>query len=269
MEMRMMKAVNLFFLVCLLCGLSIAQTRIWRTSDGAVYEGAFEKMVMRKAHIRNSAGNLHLLPMEELSPPDLEYIYKNVPPEVRIIFRKKDRQQPLMDWSIDEDVTTLYTCQVRLINQSPFPSQVKLTAELFVFGEEVDGDNYVLVHREQSAFVFPKGKKSQHEFAAVDIPFRYYYAGWADKDGAGKHRGVTYLGYLVAVSDSQGNLIATDTDLSSQRWLREDLPKSVEKLREIAVNGRGSVFSRHFDDKLRKRTVPRMPWYFRSKDFTD
>jgi len=263
----MIKTVSLFISVCFLCGSSVAQTRIWRTVDGTIYEGTFEKTLFDKAYIRNAEGIFLKIPMEELSPPDLEYLFHNVPPEVSIDVRKKDRQQPLLEWSIPDDRTTLHTCKVRLTKTSNLPSQVKLTAELFIFGEEVDGENYVLVHRQQFVFVFPNEKKCVYEFEAVDIPFRHYYANWASQGGAEKYRGVTYLGYLVAVFDPQGNLIASDTSLRSQKWLSEDVATSVEKLNELYINGRGSAFSRHFDTKFRKRTVPRMPWHERSNTF--
>jgi hypothetical protein len=263
-EKKMMKTVSLFILVCVLCGSSAAETRIWQTVDGTVYEGSFEAIVFRKARIRDSAGDVHLVPIKELSPADLKYVSLNVAPKMSIRVRKKNRQRPFMDWSIDDDVTSLYTYTVRLTETSDFHSKAKLSAELFVIGEEVDGDNYVLMHRELSDFVFPEEKKSIYEFRTAEIPFRHYYAHWANQGDAGKNRGVTLLGYLVAVFDSKGTLIATDTNLGKMRFLSEDFPKSIEKLNELYTQGRGSSFARHFDATFRRRMVPRMPWHERT-----
>jgi hypothetical protein len=266
-EKRMMKTVRLFVLVCVCCAgfFAEAQTRIWRTADGTAFEGVFEKILFDKAYIRSSEGKIQQIPMDQLSPEDCSFIARRMPPEISFDVRKSDRQRPLLEWSIPQDITTLYTFDVVLKKESKGPCDLALTVEFFALGEEVDGDNYVLVRRDKTDFVFPNERKSVFEFKVTDVPFRRYHAHWAVE--VERARGVEYFGYVIAVSDPAGNVVASDTNLGSQRWLSENISESVRKLRRIAVEGRGSVFSRHFDESFRKRNVPRIPWHRRTSVF--
>jgi hypothetical protein len=239
--------------------------RMWRNVDGTAVMGEFEKALPTKILIRDPSGESHLMEFSQLSDPDQEYILHAAPPKIDIECRNHSRQRPFLEWSIDEDVTTLYSFEIKLKREGKLLGKRTLTTELFVVGEEVDSDNYMLVHWQKAEVVFPEGSKSSQPFTVTDVPFRYYYASWARHGGAAKYRGVTYLGYLIAVSDSKGNLIATDADMSKLRVVTDDIPAAVTALRQIYMNGRGSVYSRCFDESLKKKSASRMPWHPRDR----
>jgi hypothetical protein len=253
--------------LCLLIssGAAFAEMRIWQDMAGKRFKAEFVQELYGDIVLNSPDGHTRLIKLEELSAGDKTWLFDNAAPEIEIDFVKKTRKRPELDWTIPEDVTTLYTCTVKLRKVSGLPHTGKLTAELFLLAKEIDGENYVLVHREASEFVFPDERNSRHEFTAADVPFRRYYAGWAVTES--RYRGDEYLGYLISVSDAQGRIVASQVGVSDAPWLTEDFPASVEGLRRLAINGRGSIYSRHFDTTFEKVDGPRIPWHKRSEWF--
>jgi len=169
-----------------------------------------------------------------------------------------------MEWTINNDRTILYTCTVEVEKESDLPSKLKYKVELFLLGEEVDGDNYILMHWEPSGFIFPDGEDSSYKFTTKEIPFRTYPT-WGEAPY--RIRGQRYMGYIVSVSDNAGNIFKYDSDLPRLPWLDDGFPAAIEKLREIYKNGRGSTHSRHFNDSFRKTQTPRNKWHRRANYF--
>lgn len=244
--------------------LFAAELRMWTDENGKQFEGRFDKELFGDILVRDKDGGKHFIAGDKLSLEDREYIYNNIPPEVEIDFTRKIRQRPTMEWTIAQDKTFLYTCAVEIEKESELPYKGHLMAELFLLAEERDGPNLVIAAREVSNFMFPEGRDAVHTFKAVDVPFRQYYNHWA-RDAA-TDRGIEYIGYLVAVSDEDKNLIAYKTDLDVE-WLTEDIPRTVSELRNLAIQGRGSIYSRHFDDFFSKVDPPRVPWHHRTAWF--
>jgi hypothetical protein len=260
--MRKMQWIGAALLLC--STLFAAELRTWTDEDGKQFKGRFDKELFGDVLVRDENRRNHFIPIKKLSPADRAYIYNNVPPEVEIKFTRDIRQRPTMEWTIVGDKTFLYTCTVEIKKKSILPYKKNLMAELFLLAEERDGPNYVIVHREASNFTFPDERDATHTFTAVDVPFRQYYNHWAAD--AATDRGVEYIGYFVAVSDEDKNLIEYKTDVSVD-WLVEDIPRTVTELRNLAIQGRGSVYSRHFDDFFSKVDPPRVPWHKRTNWF--
>jgi len=61
-------------------------------------------------------------------------------------------------------------------------------------------------------------------------------------------RGPVFIGYLIAISDRQGNTVQVKTNIP---WLEGKL----EQVRELYKRGPQSVYSRYFD----KRTIEKVP----------
>ncbi len=251
-----MKTGVIIILTGFLCASLFAEMRVWTDAKGEPVTGEFERELFDDILIRDAKKKTHLLPKETLSPQDVHYIHHQVHPEIEIDVVKKSRRRIEQEWVHPLDNTQLYTCTVRLKKKSRFTCKDTLTAELYIIADETDGDNYILIQRDTIRFVFPEHKKSDYEFTVRDIPVRNYFHGgtiqWT--------REAVYRGYIVAVFDSRGQFITYKTDLSEMDWLRGDIPSGIEKLQDLAVQGRGSVFSRHFDESLEKSAVPRMPW---------
>lgn len=251
--------------VFMFCNYSSAEMRVWQDKNGNRFKAKFIRELFGDLLLEKPDGKSRFVKPEDLSAADRAYVFENIPPEMEISFSKSKHLRPLMDWTIPQDVTTLYTCTVRVDKKSDLPYTGKLTAELFLIGDEVDGDNFVLEHREEARFVFPEGRHSSFTFKAVDVPFRKYYSAWMEV-GA-RYRGVEYKGYVIGISDADGKLVASKTDISDAKWLTDDMSATVQGLRKIARVGRGSAYSRHFDTGFNKVDIESLPWFKRTNVF--
>ncbi|MGE4488580.1 MAG: hypothetical protein AB7E95_03430 [Kiritimatiellales bacterium] len=260
-----MKTFNTLILAVAIGSCASAEMRMWTDESGNRFKGEFDKELFGDIRVKGEDRKSHMIPMDKLVKEDWEYILNKVPPRIEASVSKSIRKKPEMDWTIEQDVTQLYTFKVTLTKTSRLPYKGVLTAELFLFGDEVDGDNYVLVHREKTDFTFPDARDSIVEYQVADIHYRKYYASWAVTES--RFRGIEYIGYLLAVSDSDGKLVYTDCDVADSDWITGDIEKSLEGLRKIAYDGRGSVYSRHFNKRFRKVMVPRIPWHKRTQWF--
>lgn len=241
-----------------------AEMRTWTGVDGVRFKGEFNRQLLGGIQIRDVKGALRSISIDKLSKADLLYLQTSIPPDVDISFRQSSRMRKPMEWTLEGDRTTLYTCEVMLKKTGRMDSKAELTVELYIIGEEVDGDNWILVQYDKSKFVFPEGKDATYEFVVKDVPCRKYESFWAE--GMSRMRGVTYLGYIVTVLDSEGKVFDYDTDLATENWMDEGVPSAVEKLRKLAIEGRGSQFSRHFNLEIQKSSVPQIPWFKRTKN---
>lgn len=264
-----MKMIRIFLFVFFIPMLSLfAQgtgARMWTDVDGTRFEGTFVRELLGKIQVEDAEGDLRMIPIDKLAEPDQLYIQQKIVPEVDITVRTNSRQKPEMEWTISGDKTTLYTCKITLDKESDMDSKAKLTAELYFIADEEDGDNYILVQYEKQPFVFPEGRNSSYEWIVKDIPIRRYFAHWAVTSA--KWRGGTYLGYIVTVLGPKGNVIEYKTDMSNEDFLADGVPAAVEKLRRLAHEGRGSVYSRHFTDDIEKARLPRIEWHKRTAFF--
>lgn len=256
-----MKLFQLFLLAVLLCTSVFAEVRVWIGEDGQRIEGTFKRELLGRIQIRDTQGKLHLIPLEKIAKSDLNFLQKNIVPEVEIQFRKNSVLNPEMEWTIPRDKTTLYTCTITIDKESDMDSKVQLTVELYLIAEELDGDNWVLQSYDKKRFMFPEGKESSFEFTVKDVGFRRYEETWGGQTTG--TRGENYLGYLIVILDGKGRLAEYKTDLDNEPWLRNDVSGAVEKLRALAIEGRGSKYSRHFDVNIKKRTILPIRWWQR------
>jgi len=260
--MKMIGLVVIFFGACL--SLS-AETRIWTDAKGVRFEGVYNKELLGGVQIKDMKGGNHLIRMEQLSTADLDYIESRVPPEVDAKVDSKTRMLLRTKWARDDDDTTIYTFTVTVKKTSKLAHKGQLSAELFVVANErsvQSREHLVLMQRKATPFVFPEDKEPRYEFSVPNIQFEAYRAAWINLPKA-TMRGKTYLGYIVSVSDSTGHIIFCDTDISGVKWITDDLPLSVEKLRELYINHPGSAENRHFNDSFRRISPPRIPWFQR------
>lgn len=256
-----MKLFQLFVLAVLLCTSVFSEVRTWIGEDGRRIEGTFQRELLGRIQIRDTKGTLHLIPLEKLAKSDLNFLQKNIVPEVDINFRKKSVLRPEMEWTIPRDKTTLYTCTVTIDKESEMDSKIKLTAELYLIADELDGDNWVLQSYDKKRFTFPEGKESSFEFTVKDVGFRRYEEAWGGQTTG--TRGEEYIGYLIVILDEKDRLAEYETNLESEPWFKEDVAGTVEKLRALAIEGRGSKYSRHFDVNIRKRKITPIRWWQR------
>ena len=253
----------------LLCGGGVslsAETRMWTGPDGKQFEGTYDKSLIGDVLIKDVKGKRHFLSINQLVKSDQDYIYSLVPPTVEIELEYETRQQPKTKWSRDDDDVTFYTFTATLEKESRLPYRGRLSAELFVLADErsvLAKDHLVLMSYTKKNFTFPEQKVSQYQFSVPDVLFNAYRASWVQ--GSVVERGKDYLGYILVISDSTGQMVAFDTDIANFGWLLKDKPHTVEGLRRLYHENRGSIESRHFDELFRKIAPPRIPWFQRTR----
>lgn len=245
-------------LLIYLIGLSIiggsayAEVRTWQDKTGRRYEAEFVQELFDNVTLRDTKGKEYRIAVEDLSEHDQKYVRVMVPPEMEIKFSKKTEPKP-KPWELydlDNDATTAISATVEIYKKSKRSFTSRLNAELFLVAKEVEGKNFILLSKTDSSFLFSEQNGGQHEFKADPVEVIVY----TEYNGT-QRRGEEYLGYLVAVSDSLGNLVGVSTDIS---WLAD----KVTELRELYLHGEASVYSRHFDkETIRKVKVPRPDYY--------
>ncbi len=257
-----MKIGSIITLTGLLCASLFAEMREWANADGPSVTGAFERELFGGVLVRDAQAHTHLIPHEKLSPQDIRYLSHHVHPKIEIDCVKKTRILDPGEWGVVGLYDMLHSFTITLNKKNTFPCKDKLTAELYIIADEVDGENYILIRREPVRFVFSEMKESSFSFFVNDVliqKMQFRIAGTPATD-----RGAIYRGYIVAVMDSRGRLITYKTNLSRMEGLLDDMPAGIEKLRNLAIEGRGSFHSRRFDESIEKTVPPSMPWYKRT-----
>ncbi|MEN8255844.1 MAG: hypothetical protein ABFR33_10295 [Verrucomicrobiota bacterium] len=118
----------------------------------------------------------------------------------------------------------------------------ELQAEFFAIGTEINGDRYILLDRQKTAFTPGEEKNRSIRFSGRTVELPDFLAG---SNSAGRdRRGEKYSSFLVVVMDSRGKIIAHETP---KKWLFENL----ENLKKVPV---GKYF-----DKTCTRTRPTRP----------
>jgi hypothetical protein len=245
-----------------------AEMRVWTQTDGNRFAGEFHKIAFGKLIVKDAGGKIHFIPLKQLSKEDLGYLSHHMPPEIEISVRKKERTLPEYNWSSPDFDTVLYTFSIILEKTSPLDYVGNLTVELFALGQEVDeeyNDQFVLMECKKSIFQFSPGEEKPVEVTVPDVRF-YSYIPWQGEAEGTPLRGKKYAGYIVAVYDPTGNLLAHKENLPTA-WLKEDVPHTVEELQRIWRAGNGSAESCQFNRQFREISPPRMPWFKRSVQY--
>jgi hypothetical protein len=218
--------------------------RLWTSGDGKTLEGEFVTLMAGQVVIKNAKGKQLKIPIEQLSPEDRIYIELATPPEFGIEFSKKSEQvlppedSPFIggDARPFQAFDFIFGAKVRQKTSRLYNHE--LMVEYFVFAEEVDGDNYVLMDRQSSAFApTPENKQSldfygkktriQQQAVRVQAPMR----------------GTKYGGYLITITDERGKIIQYKT---SHEWLFENM----ENLKKVPVG-------KHFNKDCNRVGPPR------------
>ena len=67
-----------------------SQMRVWENVNGFQIKGKFIREIFGSIEMRRPNGDLHSIPLEDLSPEDLTYVRTLIPPEVEILVRTKE-----------------------------------------------------------------------------------------------------------------------------------------------------------------------------------
>lgn len=262
-----MRVLVLIFINLLLCGFVSAEMRMWTDADGNRFAGEFSKILLGRILIKDQNGRTRSVPIHSLSKAEQDYLSAHVPPELEITVRKASRKLPKYAWSSPDYHTALYTFSITLEKTGKLDYKGELSVELFVIGHDLaceSNDSFVLMHHSSSACRLPPGRKSICEILVEDVRFENFYS---SVSRAASKRGKEYVGYIAAVFDSQGRMIACEENGTGTDWIEKDLSRATEKLRSLYEEGYGSPDSCHFKESFKKISPPRPAWFCRTEQY--
>ncbi|MCF7849389.1 MAG: hypothetical protein K9M45_11110, partial [Kiritimatiellales bacterium] len=215
------------------------EVRTWTLAKGRALEASYVTMMGSQAVLETAKGKKQKVPFEQLSPEDLEYIELANPPSFSISFSKQtDRQvleqSPFNNREPPKIMDYVFSAKLKQTSTSEYNHE--LNVEFFAMGEEIDGDNYILLDHQKSSFTPTKENKKTHMFSGEKVTL-------VEFDLTERLRGQKYGGYLVVATDARGKIIEHKT---SHDWLFEN----IGNLRQIPVG-------KHFDKTCTRVGPPR------------
>ena len=195
-------------------------SRTWSLLGGRTLEAQFVTVIGNKAVLKSGKGRQHKVPVEQLSLEDRLHMDLAYPPDFLINFSKTSEFVPAPKPSpVQHGMRPLkrsdYIFGTELKQKSAGAYPHELFVEFFAVGEEIDGDNYVLLDRQLSTFTPSKENKGSLEFHS---PEAIRLTAMAMRSAA-PMRGTKYGGYLVTITDERGKIIQYKT---SHKWLFEN-----------------------------------------------
>lgn len=245
----MNKTVVFLLVTAIMSASYAAEVRVWQDAKGREYEAEFVRELFDKVTLRLQNGKEVRLAVEELSEHDQKYLRVMVPPEmtVEISTSSEPRSKQYDDqYDMDNDITSYLTVTADISKQSKRPFTSRLTAELFLIGREVQDRNYyILLSKTDSSFLLGDHNGNHHVFKTDPVTLQVY----TEYDR--QRRGPEYAGYVLAISDVNGDTVQVITDIE---WLQD----KVTPLRDLYERGKASRYSRYFDkETVTKQPVPR------------
>jgi hypothetical protein len=220
--------------------------RIWTATNGETFEAQYVTRMSGKAVLKDTRGKIKKVPLSLLSAEDNLFIELNEPPKLNISFSKQSKSRPPIDpgpfleWTPPTLIDYVFTAKINQHSAGDYNHELQV--EFFAIGSEVDGDNYILLDRQSSAFTPSNENKRSHAFSGVPV-LCYDYVDWYSQK-----RGSKYGGYLITVSDVRGRIIAHE---ASGKWLFDHL----ENLKNLPVGV-------HFDKSCTRVFPPRPKGYY-------
>ena len=242
---------NLVFIlsIFLACGSSYAESREWTTLDGRSFKAEFSLRMGSDAVFKTEQGKQVRIPVDQLSKTDQKFIMLETPPDLEMSFsRTTDKRRYPVGYNGNEtkNPTAFYNqFMVKIRQRSAGEYNLPLHLEYFVIGEEVDGDNYILLDHQELDFTLTT--KNKRTYVAQGDPVQIINYTWIEKVGSPlvMERGEKYGRYLVIITDTRGDIVAYRTPSD---WLFD----VAENLRTVPVN-------RHFDKTGTRVGPPRPP----------
>jgi hypothetical protein len=199
-------------------------SRIWTTVTGRTMEAEFVTAVGGNAILKSAQKKQIKVPMRRLSKEDRQYIALEMPPRLDINFAKTTKPRRFGPTFEDRDIparANLMTFETRIKQTSTRPYGQPLTAEYFAIGDEIGGQENILLDYQRSSFSLTE--ENDYSFAFNGPPVEL-----VDYNLNEERRGKRYSTFLVVVKDSRGEIIAYQTP-------SENLYRNLDNLRKIRV----------------------------------
>jgi hypothetical protein len=193
--------------------------------------------------LRTAKGKQIKVPTKELSDEDLDYLELASPPRLKVTFLKDEDAFRFKDipnpWAPPVMRELTAGVKIEKTDQKPYTHELKV--ELFSIAYEIDGDNYILLDRQEGRFVPSEENGERYELWGQKTFMKDYL----DANPLGNRRGERFKGHMVVVTDERGQIIAESI---SNEWMLE----IIGFLREFPVG-------RHFSKEGERVYPPRAP----------
>lgn len=236
-----MKYLYILLISAVFCGMGSAEMRVWHMEDGRSFKGEYLREQFGSFYFRDNHKQVHHVAITNLIPSHVQHIYSMMPPEMKLLFRKKTSRES--GKYADEDATLIDgVASIKKLSKQPFNGV--LSGELYFVAREVATDDYRMLAKKRFSIRFPETKDQTFQFKMSSRTRAY------EEYNKIERRGCNYEGYLLIVVGPSGDILEMKTDLG---WLDEE---EIETFRQF------KVFS-FFDKDCRKRPVPRPKDYTR------
>ncbi|MEA2068751.1 MAG: hypothetical protein U9P12_06085, partial [Verrucomicrobiota bacterium] len=221
--------------------VDLSKFRIWTGEGGRTFESELITVIGDKVVLRDVRGKQRKIPFSKFSAEDRTFIELANPPVFNIDFSKQSSQRiievsPFNGSPPPKLLDYVFGAKLRQTSSRVYNHE--LHAEFFAIGAEIDGDNFILLDRQESTFTPTEENKRSHSFRGKTVTLTDYLHISAVR------RGQKYGGYLVVVTDSRGVVIAHET---SNKWLFQNL----ENLKKLPLG-------KHFDKTCTRVGPPRL-----------
>lgn len=246
-----MRKTNLIIFILCACVLASQayELREWEDVDGNRFTGRFIRELFGKLAVEAEDGSETTLEIQDLSDVDKKYIRVMIPPKIEAVTRTQSRKlKPRPADLTRDDIEKVHSVVAQIVKKSQRPFTSRLNTEIFLVGEEVEGDNYILLGRFEDSFLLLEEKDYQYELRSPQVPATQF----TDLNSNGR-KGELYKGHLLIITSMEGEVILMDSNLP--KWMRDS--DMIKNLRELSIRGAPSVRSRHFDKSGKKAPPPR------------
>ncbi len=189
--------------------------RTWTGTDGKTLVARLVTVIGDKAILEDSRGRQKKIPLDRLSAEDRKFIALATPPKFNIGFSKQSNQRMIKEGPIisgNPPKVLDYVFSAKLAQTSAGEYNHELKVEFFAIGEETNGDNFIMLDRQESHFTPTKENGRSHSFHGDKVRLLQTVAYF----GRGEIRGQKYGGYLIVVTDERGRIIDHG---ASHKWL--------------------------------------------------
>ena len=217
--------------------------RTWALADGRTLEAEFVSIFSGKVVLKNGKGKIRRIEKAELSMEDVEYAELARSPSIDINFLNSLETVSFTGgfydferWVRHPEKQGYFGVQLKQTSAGEYSHELQV--EMFVVGQQREGNKYLFLDRQQFTFNPAETRfvefHSERKVELQDYPDYYQHMIHGDK----------YIGYLVTVTDKRGRIIEAE---SPKKWLLENLGN----LKNLKV---GNYF-----DKSCMRTFPDRP----------
>jgi hypothetical protein len=192
-------------------GITPAEMREWMDADGKTVNAEFVRKEVESVVLRTEDGTELKVAYNILSEEDRQYVMLQTPPRLEIRVEPNVRNYTVGYLGNDGyDYTVKYEVvepRVFLRRTSTHHYDAELILELVILGRIREIDRYLVIDNSKTPFSFTGRTSYEYTYAGYPLDLQQIRGSWRS--------GVEYKGYLVAVRDSRGVLIASKASWAS------------------------------------------------------